>query len=108
MTMEYIIFVAAMLIFILILMIKGYLDYQREQKDFIRQLYDDYGTLPPREYKPEQYDNISRYFEKHRKGFFIDDITWNDLGMDEVFKKMHYTYSAAGEQGGAGRERGAD
>ena len=96
--MEYIIFVASMLIFILILMIKGYLDYQREQKDFIRQLYDDYGTLPPREYKPEQYDNISRYFEKHRKGFFIDDITWNDLGMDEVFKKMHYTYSAAGEE----------
>ena len=33
--MEYIIFVAAMLIFILILMIKGYLDYQREPKDFI-------------------------------------------------------------------------
>lgn len=96
--MEYLIFAAAMLIFVLALMIKGYLDYQRQQKDFIRKLYSDYGTLPPREYKPEQYANISRYFEKHKEGFWIDDITWNDLNMDEVFRSMNYTYSAAGEE----------
>ena len=34
--MEYLIFAAVMLIFVLALMIKGYLDYKREQKDFIR------------------------------------------------------------------------
>ena len=96
--MEYLIFAAVMLIFVLALMIKGYLDYKREQKDFIRKLYSDYGALPPREYKPEQYANISRYFEKHKEGFWIDDITWNDLNMDEVFKSLNYTYSAAGEE----------
>lgn len=96
--MEYIIFAAVIFIFLSILMIKSWLDYQRERKEFIGKLYTDYGSLPPREYKPEQYVNISRYFEKHKEGFWIDDITWNDLDMDEVFKRINYTFSAAGEE----------
>lgn len=28
----------------------------------------------------------------------MDDITWNDLGMDEVFRRIDRTYSAAGEE----------
>ena len=28
----------------------------------------------------------------------IDDITWNDLNMDEIFKRMNYTFSASGEE----------
>lgn len=96
--MEYIIFAAVMLGFILVLMIKGYFDYRKEEKDFIRKLYTDYGILPQREYKPEQFANISHYYEKHKGSFTIDDITWNDLNMDEVFRKLNYTFSAAGEE----------
>lgn len=96
--MEYIIFAAVMLGLVLILMIKGYSDYKKEEKSFIRKLYTDYGTLPQKEYKPEQFANISHYYEKHKKAFHIDDITWNDLNMDEVFKKVNYTFSAAGEE----------
>ncbi|MBO5055624.1 MAG: hypothetical protein J6C64_04615 [Lachnospiraceae bacterium] len=96
--MEYIIFAAVMLGFVLILMIKGYFDYRKEEKNFIRKLYTDYGILPQREYKTEQFANISHYYEKHKGSFYIDDITWNDLNMDEVFKKLNYTFSAAGEE----------
>lgn len=96
--MEYIIFAAVMLFIILLLMIKGFFDYKKEEKNFIRRLYSDYGILPQKSYKPERFESISHYFEKHKAGFYIDDITWNDLNMDEVFKKMNYTMSAAGEE----------
>lgn len=96
--MEYVIFAAVMAGFILMIMLKGLYDYKKSEKDFIQKLYSDYGILPQREYKPGQLEIVSHYFQKHKEGFFIDDITWNDLNMDEIFKKMNYTYSAAGEE----------
>ena len=90
--MEYIIFAAAMVGFILLIMLKGFYDYKKSEKKFIKTLFDTYGTLPQREYKPEQFENISHYYLKHKDGFSIDDITWNDLNMDEIFKRMNYTY----------------
>lgn len=96
--MEYLIFAVVMLLLIAAFMVKGYYDYKQAEKKFIRELYEDYGVLPKREYKAEQFENISHYFLKHRDGFFIDDITWNDLNMDEVFQRINYTYSAAGEE----------
>ncbi|NBJ94287.1 MutS-related protein [Parablautia muri] len=96
--MEYIIFAAAMAGLIVLFMLKGLYDYKKSEKKFIKDLYENYGTLPQREYKPEQFENISHYFLKHADGFVIDDITWNDLNMDEIFKKLNYTYSAAGEE----------
>lgn len=96
--MEYLIFAVAMAGLIFLLMLKGYYDYKMSEKRFVQSLYKDYGVLPKREYKPEQFANISHYYLKHKEGFGIDDITWNDLNMDEIFKRMNYTYSAAGEE----------
>lgn len=96
--MEYIIFAAVLFLFIVLLMVKGYLDYRRKEKDFIRKLYMEYGSLPQKEYTQERFLSISHYFEKHKSGFYIDDVTWNDLNMDQVFKQMNFTFSAAGEE----------
>ncbi len=96
--MEYLIFLVVMFLVLAAFMVKGFIDYKREEKRFIRRLYDEYGVLPDKKYKPEEFANISHYFGKHKDGFQIDDITWNDLNMDEIFKKMNYTYSAAGEE----------
>lgn len=96
--MEYLIFAAALVIVILLLMLKGYADYKRDEKRFIQRLYDEYGVLPQKEYKAEQFENISHYYLKHQHGFWVDDITWNDLNMDELFKEVNYTWSAAGEE----------
>lgn len=96
--MEYIVFAAVMAGLVLLFMLKGFLDYRKSEKRFVRKLYSDYGILPQREYKPRQFENISHYYLKHRDGFCIDDITWNDLNMDEIFKEMNHTYSAAGEE----------
>lgn len=96
--MEYVIFALVVGSFLVVMMIKGHIDYRKEEKKFIKSLYEDYGMLPKKEYKAEQFANISHYYDKHRNGFSIDDITWNDLNMDDIFKKMNYTYSAAGEE----------
>lgn len=96
--MEYIIFAVVIAGLILLFMLKEFYNYKKSEKQFVQKLYGEYGVLPQREYKPGWSDVISRYFVKHKEGFYIDDITWNDLNMDEVFKKINYTYSAAGEE----------
>lgn len=96
--MEYIIFAIAMAVLVLLFMFKEVISFKKSEKIFIEKLYKEYGVLPPKEYKPGQLEIISHYFEKHKDGFQIDDITWNDLNLDEVFKKMNYTHSAAGEE----------
>lgn len=96
--MEYIVFTAVMLLFLLILMLKGYFDNRKEEKEFIRKLRSDYGVISEKQYKPERFESISHYYEKHKQDFGIDDITWNDLNMDEIYRKMDGTMSAAGEE----------
>lgn len=41
---------------------------------------------------------INRYFEDHKDGFFIDDITCNDLDFDRIFDAVNGTYSSLGEE----------
>ena len=96
--MEYVIFGAALGIILILLFLKGLYDYRMEQKRFRKRLHTDYGKKLEREYKPERFTHISRYSEKHAGEFPIDEITWCDLNMDEVFKQMNYTYSSAGEE----------
>ncbi len=96
--MEYLIFALFAFGFIVIIMISGWIQEKQNEKRFVRKLRTDYGILPKRDYKPEEYANIAQFFKKHQTGFSIDDITWNDLEMDELFKRMNYTYSSAGEE----------
>lgn len=98
--MEYIVFAGVIFAIIVLIMLKGFWDERKKKRAFIQWLREHYGELPKREeYKEEELKKISRYFRAHEDiGFHIDDITWNDLDMDEVFKRMNYTYSAAGEE----------
>ena len=96
--MEYVIFSAALLGILILLFLKGLYDYRQEQKRFRKRLHTDYGKKLEREYRPEWFAHICRYSDKHAGEFPIDEITWCDLNMDEVFKQMNYTYSSAGEE----------
>ena len=71
---------------------------KKERKWFRQKLINQQGEKPDREYTPERYVRIPGYYEHHKKEEQIDDITWNDLGMDDVFMRMNYTYSASGEE----------
>ena len=58
-----------------------------------------WGQVANREYEYEEFARISHYY-KEKKGthFSLDDITWNDLSLDDVFKRINHTWSSVGEE----------
>ena len=96
--MEYFVLAGVIVLIVLFVFIKGAYDEKNKEKKFIRNLYENYGQFPNKKYEAAQYNSIRKYFENHKNGFHIDDITWNDLDMDAVFMQMNHTYSSAGEE----------
>lgn len=44
-------------------------------------------------------ERLSAYYKRHSQGeFIIDDITWDDLNMDDVFARIDRTSSSLGEE----------
>ena len=73
-------------------------DKIRQRKWFLRHLKQRWGTVPDREYTQEELESISHYAKRNEgEQFMIDDITWNDLQMDEIFIRVNNTLSSCGE-----------
>ena len=73
-------------------------DKIRQRKWFLRHLKQRWGTIPDREYTQEELESISHYAKRNEgEQFMIDDITWNDLQMDEIFIRVNNTLSSCGE-----------
>lgn len=96
--MEYLILFLVLIAFLMIVFIREGFQAKEREKKFIESLYRDYGKLPEKEYAVERFLRMGSFFERHREKGQIDDITWNDLSMDEIFKRMNYTFSASGEE----------
>ncbi len=95
-------------VWVILLLLAALAVYSRAQKaqrrrQTLQKIRADWGQEARREYSWEEYERISHYFywkqEKEEDStFVIDDITWNDLNMDQVFRKINRTYSSAGEE----------
>ena len=73
-------------------------DRRRQRQWFLAKLRRMWGSVTDREYSTEELESISHYARRHRKDrFLIDDITWNDLSMDQMFVNMNTTVSSCGE-----------
>ncbi len=96
--MEYLVFIIAMAAFMIVMFATEYSKVWKQEKMFTHKLYEEYGAWESREYSPERMAHINSYTRRHPKEGQIDDITWNDLGMDDVFKRMNNTLSATGEE----------
>ncbi len=70
----------------------------KRRKLFLQQkLKNSWGQIPDKEYTYEDFYHISQFFlQREKDGFFIDDITWNDLDMDRIFMLLNQTFSAVG------------
>lgn len=73
----------------------------RSNRTFVRnRLKSTWGKIPDREYTYEELHHISQFFrQREKQGFFIDDITWNDLDMDRVFILLNQNASGVGADG---------
>ena len=96
--MEYLILAGAMVIFVVLVMGKEYLNNRKCRKKILDKLYQSYGTPTERSYKPGEMDHIMMYYHKHPVTHQIDDITWNDLNMDQIYQTINTSCSAAGDE----------
>ncbi len=70
-------------------------------KRMIKEIKEEWGQRPEREYKYDEYNRIRYFYDNSPikdSDFKVDDITWNDLSMDNIFKLINNTKSAAGEE----------
>ncbi|MCM1105025.1 MAG: hypothetical protein NC409_13075 [Clostridium sp.] len=96
--MEVVVFLGVLVLFIIGFYIKSVLDFKRRLKQFEQRLKTEYGKPRTRVEMPERYAQIGRYYEKHRKRYAVDDITWNDLNMDRLYQRVNYAHSSCGEE----------
>ncbi|MDE7113939.1 MAG: hypothetical protein K2O57_07120, partial [Acetatifactor sp.] len=96
--MEYLALAAAMLLFVIVIFVREAVQAGNRKKRFIQSLYDNFGMPPGRKYTPENSAHIPGYYQRHKEEGQLDDITWNDLNMDEIFRRINDTHSATGEE----------
>ncbi|MCR5526676.1 MAG: hypothetical protein K6F39_04750 [Lachnospiraceae bacterium] len=86
---------------VIFLFAKNKTDEAARKKKLIHDLRENYGKDEIREYTPVEYELISHHFKN--KGAaegedIIDQITWDDLDMDNFFMSMNHTLSETGEE----------
>lgn len=96
--MELIIFLVVVFVFIFAYFIYGSINQRKNHKEYLKILKKEYGQYPSKKYNTDHFQNISKYYIKHRQANTIDDITWNDLEMDDIFMLMNHTNSSVGEE----------
>ncbi len=96
--MEYWIFLGLVIVFVAAVIGKDIYNDRKKKKRFEQDLRKNYGVLRERKLNLERFARMDRYYQKHQEQDQIDDITWNDLGMDDIFLSMNHTYSATGEE----------
>ncbi len=61
-----------------------------------------FGSVPERDYLSGDMDSIRTYYEYRRRhkldSFYVDEITWSDLDMTRVFKRINPRRCTSGEQ----------
>ena len=96
--MEHLVFLGAAGLFIIVMTLLGVRSGRMARARFKEKMRASFGQLPDRAYDRDRSLHIPKYFEKHRPAVCIDDITWHDLDMDAVFRRVNYCRSAAGEE----------
>lgn len=84
---------------VLLLLGKGIYDkYTFDKKELVR-LRAKFGTVSPEEYTDAKLQSMKAFYEEiKRDACDVDEITWSDLDMDELFMVINNTESAVGEE----------
>ena len=94
--------VIGLVVILLFLAGAGVLNYYekgKRRKLFLERMMASWGKIPQREYSYDELEQISQFFRKREKeGFYVDDITWNDLDMDRIFALINQSISPIGDE----------
>lgn len=87
------------LVVVLGLVIFSIISEHKQKKALIYQLKNDWGQIPDTEYTSEKLESIKFFYLTQKDDHMdVDDITWNDLDMNEIFIRMNNTQSSLGEE----------
>lgn len=90
---------------VLYAMIRGSIDERKRLEAYRFELKNNFGKFQTYRHTSEEMERISRNYisRKYERGngdldYSVDDITWNDLNMDNIFEMMDYAQSSSGEE----------
>ena len=80
-----------------LIFIMGIRNIKEEERRFCVKAKEEFGKAPVKRYR---YNNRSceGYHKKHKNDYFVDDITWNDLSLGDVFDRINYCESSTGQE----------
>ena len=97
--MEYIIVIATIVGIAVAILLIGQAMERRTEKQFRVRLNSEFNKPLTNEYSRERENSMSGYYKNHCEGcFVIDDITWNDFGVDAFYKKYNHSFSSVGDE----------
>lgn len=88
--------VASVFVIVILKIVYDRMTLKRRMRSYFKKIY---GRVPENNYDSGRYEYLAFYF-KHKKhhGDVIDDITWNDLEMDDIYKLLNQTSTGIGEE----------
>lgn len=94
--MQYVFYI---LIVVLALVIWSIWNEREVKKRLLLRLKEQWGKVPGEEYTSERFESLGAFYQSVRdERLDVDDITWNDLDMDEIYMLMNNTQSSIGEE----------
>lgn len=97
--MDIIITVAVIAAILLGLFAIGIFMEKNREKQFRRKLRREFGEPLDASYSTQRRNAITGFFFRHEnEEYTVDDITWNDLNMDEFIRRFNHSYSSVGDE----------
>lgn len=96
--MEAYVYLAVFVLIILFFAYQSAMYNKRNREQLQKKIEKNWGNLPDREYTAAEYERIRHYFDALDIEKYVDDITWNDMGMDNIFMSVNNTLSSIGEE----------
>ncbi len=110
--METLLLASLLAVIAIIIICYGTVHNRRIRRYEISRIREGYGKPNDREYKEGEYAHIQGYYRVHSMDmddcpddgvtetcrYRIDDITWNDLNMDDIYRSIDRCQSSAGDE----------
>ena len=77
----------------------GYFMERNKEQAFRKRLGREFSKPMDNTYSGDRLSAITGYYDHHNDGkFSLDEITWNDFGMDQFIRKYNHSYSSVGDE----------
>lgn len=94
--MEYIVIIVGIVIGLVVWSVSS--DWKRKAK-LKQRIINEWGQIPQEEYTYEKFESIKEFYKSRQDDRYdVDDITWNDLDMDQIYMLINNTQSSLGEE----------